>query len=168
MVPVAGVCAAAPEVFGFLFGPDWATAGQYAVLIAPWIALSAVGSPLTRVFDVTERQRTDLVVNFLMLALVGGALCLGRSQNEPAQAILFLGIAGSAGRVAQIIAALRAAGQDLGAAVLSYARPILEGIALFSVVRIAAEFGSLAATVALGAGLLLWLPFLIRRFRRLQ
>lgn len=167
LVPLAGICAAGPDLFGFVFGSDWRTAGEYAVYLAPWVALTAIGSPLTRVFDVMERQRTDLAVNVAMFALVSAGLILAARLDEPLQAVLILGGVGAVARVLQIAAALHCAGLSPSEMLVPYVRPLLEGTGVFLLV--------LAARLQTGPGLtaliflvvlLIWLPIAYRRIVR--
>jgi O-antigen/teichoic acid export membrane protein len=45
------------ELFGFVFGQAWIEAGTFATLISPWLLFNFVGSPLTMIFSVLEKQR---------------------------------------------------------------------------------------------------------------
>ncbi len=164
VVPLAGICAAAPDVFGFVFGADWRPAGEYAVYLAPWIALSAIGSPLTRVFDVLEQQRRDLAVNIVMFSVVGGALVYISLFSDPLQGVLILGVAGAVSRVIQIAMALRSAGLSPGESFRPYLRPAVEGALLFALMTFArTTFSPGVTTLILALALIAWLPLLYRR-----
>lgn len=49
-----------PQLFAWVFGPDWREAGQLAQILAPLYFLNFVASPLSYVFFVTGRQNVDL------------------------------------------------------------------------------------------------------------
>ncbi|MFT4605549.1 MAG: lipopolysaccharide exporter, partial [Rhodothermales bacterium] len=164
VVPLAGICAAAPEVFGFVFGAEWRTAGEYAIYLAPWIALSAIGSPLTRVFDVLEQQRRDLAVNLVMFSMVGGALIYISLYSGPLEGVLILGVAGAVSRAWQIAMALRSAGLSLVQSVRPYLRPAVEGALLFALMTfVRTTFSPGVTTLILALALIAWLPLLYRR-----
>ncbi|MFT5515729.1 MAG: lipopolysaccharide exporter [Rhodothermales bacterium] len=164
IVPLAGVCAAAPDIFAFVFGEAWRTAGEFAVPLAPWIALSAVASPLTRVFDVMERQRLDLALTTTMFAAMSIALWVGSGFPEARDMVLLLSAAGVVARVLQLSVCLRIAGLSAPEALRPYLRPLVEGALLFAVVYASASFLSPAITTAtLAAGLLLWAPIFYKR-----
>lgn len=101
---------AGPDLFAFVFGDDWQLAGVYAQYTAPWLLLTAVAAPLTRIFDVTERQRADLATSVIMFAVQGIALVWGGRQGDVLFLLLVLGIAGSATRLLHIGVMLRIAG----------------------------------------------------------
>ncbi|NNE70985.1 MAG: lipopolysaccharide biosynthesis protein [Rhodothermales bacterium] len=167
LVPLAGVCAAGPDLFAFFFGDAWRTAGEFAVYLAPWIALTAVGSPLTRVFDVMERQRLDLAVNIAMFSLVGAALLYVVQGTTPLEAVIVLGIVGALSRAIQVAAALRCAGVAPGETVRAYLRPLAEAALVFVLVSLLQRFfGPAVTSLGFLAILLVWLPFTYRRLVR--
>lgn len=62
------------SIFMFIFGDQWATAGTYAQITAPWFYLRFITNPARLVFYVYHRQEILVVMNFL--ALCGGASAL--------------------------------------------------------------------------------------------
>lgn len=67
--------ALAPIVFPWLFGADWARAGEIVVWLVPWMALQFIASPVSMVMFVVGRQRAMLVLTTLGLMMrVGGVL----------------------------------------------------------------------------------------------
>lgn len=57
IVPFSVVGCFGEEVFGFVFGSNWAEAGVYASLISPWLFFNFIGSPLTIIFSILEKQK---------------------------------------------------------------------------------------------------------------
>ena len=112
-LPVVSLAAAGPDVFEVLFGSAWRQAGTYTGWIAAWVLFTSIASPLTRIFDVLERQRADLVVNSAMLVVIAGALILGGATGSVRTALLVLGCAGATVRLVQIVVALHVAGLGL-------------------------------------------------------
>jgi lipopolysaccharide exporter len=166
IVPIAGISAAAPDVFSFMFGEAWRTAGEYAVWIAPWVVLSAIASPLTRVFDVLEMQRRDLLINGLAFLLLASALIIGARFPEPRPAIILLGAMGSLARAGQILATLHTAGVGLADSLRLYVRPLLEGLVIFLGVMLAASrLAPAMTTLLLAIVMLSWLFITFRRLR---
>ncbi len=102
-----------PELFAFVFGTPWRTAGQYAAWITPWLLLAGLASPLTRLFDVLERQRADLATSALLFLLQTLGLIIGGLHGHPETALLLLGLAGSLGRTLQLGVLLHLAGASL-------------------------------------------------------
>lgn len=55
------------EVFEFVFGEEWITAGKYAELFAPLILFKIVVSPLSYVLYIYQKQKIDMKMQFLYL-----------------------------------------------------------------------------------------------------
>lgn len=51
----------APIVFTFVFGSEWKTAGEAAAVMAPWLFLNFLTSPLSTVFIIKNRQHISLL-----------------------------------------------------------------------------------------------------------
>lgn len=109
-IPTSIVMVAGGDIFAFLFGAPWRESGDYLLYLGPWILLTAVASPLTRLFDVLERQRYELVIATCMFVVLTGAMVLGGQTGIPERAILYLGLGGTLVRSAQLILLLRLAG----------------------------------------------------------
>lgn len=109
-IPTSVVMVAGGDIFAFLFGGPWRASGEYLLYLGPWILLTAVSSPLTRLFDVLERQRYELVIAASMFIVLTGAMVLGGRTGVPEQAILYLGLGGALVRTAQLVLLLRLAG----------------------------------------------------------
>ncbi|WP_420457180.1 lipopolysaccharide biosynthesis protein [Rubrivirga sp.] len=100
--PVLAVALLGPDLFAVVFSEPWRTAGEFARLLAPWLLLAAVAPPLTRVFDVTERQRSELAVGAWTAALVGAGLAVGVWTGEVGPALVALAVGGALARVVQL------------------------------------------------------------------
>lgn len=61
----------APELFGFVFGKQWREAGTYAQILAPWLFLNFIVSPISQVPIIVGEQKK----NFL-LAIIGNSVIL--------------------------------------------------------------------------------------------
>lgn len=97
------------ELFQFLFGEEWMDAGKYLLYLGPWILASAIASPLTRLFDVLERQAFELVTTVGILVVIGAAVLIGGFSGGPDRTLIFLGAAGAICRFGQIGLLLRLA-----------------------------------------------------------
>jgi O-antigen/teichoic acid export membrane protein len=110
LFPAAVAMLAGGDIFEFLFGATWRPSGEYLIYLAPWIFLSSIASPLTRLFDVLEKQKLELAATAAMLVVVVLALWAGGSTGRIELTMLFLGAAGSAVRAGQIVLLLKLAG----------------------------------------------------------
>lgn len=77
-----------PELFTFILGAQWITAGVYAQILAPWMFVVFISTPLSSIFNVFEKQGASLGFSVLLLltriivVIVGGffgdpLLCMG-------------------------------------------------------------------------------------------
>jgi O-antigen/teichoic acid export membrane protein len=105
--PTAAAVVAGPKLFAFVFGTDWQMAGIYAQYLAPWIFLSSVASPLTRLFDVLERQRADLIFSAVMFMALTLTLVLGGTLGTALQTIAWFGIVGAVIRLSHVLLLLQ-------------------------------------------------------------
>ena len=115
--PALAVAVAGPALFGFVFGDVWTEAGHYARAVAAWAALAAVAVPLTRTFDLAERQRADLAFSVGMGAVLIGVLVLAARHLDALGTVTAAGVAGAGLRVLHVGWMLRVAGAPLGPAV---------------------------------------------------
>lgn len=100
MFPTLLLIAVGPELFTFVFGAQWRTAGIFEQYLAAWFFVGGVSSPLTRLFDVMERQRTELLISIsTALALTTALIVGGRTGNV----ILTMALMSAAGVVIRIM-----------------------------------------------------------------
>lgn len=70
------------ELFVFIFGKDWAVAGEYAKILAPMLFLRFISSPLSFMLYIGEKQNINLLGNFLFLLLTLLSFYLSSSAYE--------------------------------------------------------------------------------------
>lgn len=76
------------DLFSIFLGADWAIAGLYAKILAPWVFFVFISAPLGCVFNVLERQGTGFAFNITILASRGAALYIGGIYGDPVTALL--------------------------------------------------------------------------------
>lgn len=92
MFPVLALAITGRSVFTFAFGPNWAEAGVYAQILAPWVLVWFVSSPMSTVFSVLQRQGVLLRLNAVILTTRFASLFVGGALGHPRVAIaLFSG-----------------------------------------------------------------------------
>lgn len=64
-------------LFGFVFGERWIEAGVYAQILAPWLLIMFISSPLSTVFSILNRQGTNLILNMISIVGRAGSLLAG-------------------------------------------------------------------------------------------
>lgn len=90
-IPTYGVVlVAGPELFTAVLGNEWAEAGRYSRIMAPWLLLAAVAGPLSSLLLVGRRERESLLFTALDVLLKSAALVAGASFGSLALGVLFL------------------------------------------------------------------------------
>ena len=89
-IPFLAVMLSAPLWFTLVFGQQWTVAGQYAMILAPGVALRFTVSPISVVFGVRNRQ--ELAAVWKVISLVSTAFFLGVSLlfADPEYSLYFL------------------------------------------------------------------------------
>jgi O-antigen/teichoic acid export membrane protein len=156
LFPMAAAALAGPALFAFVFGAAWAEAGVYARLLAPWLFVLAVAPPLTRIFDVTERQRHDLAFSVVLFGTLTAALVLAALLGGEARlAVGVVSAVGTLTRLVQVAWMLRLAGasrRQAAADVLRHVRFALPALApTLAVLTVTDRPLPLLAALALGA-----------------
>lgn len=82
------------NLFSFFLGSEWYTAGIYAKILAPWIFLRFIYSPISSVFDILEKQNMELVFNTMMICSIFVSLFIGGKLNNPILALVLLSCIG--------------------------------------------------------------------------
>jgi len=82
------------ELFALVLGAQWGTAGGYARILAPWLLLVFIASPLSTIFSVLERQTVDLSFNLLILFSRIAVLYIGGVYGNPVIALVLFSITG--------------------------------------------------------------------------
>ncbi len=75
--PAFVLAIAGPQLFGIVFGAQWAEAGRYAQILSPWMFVLFISSPLGSLFATLERQELLLIVNIFILLTRFAALAIG-------------------------------------------------------------------------------------------
>ena len=78
------------DLFSFFLGNNWYTAGIYAKILAPWIFVRFIYSPISSVFDILEKQNVELYFNIMIIFSISVALYIGGSYGNPISALILL------------------------------------------------------------------------------
>lgn len=64
-------------IFRLVFGAEWEFSGTLSQLIAPWLFVVFIGSPLANILVVMEKQKISMIFNIVMLFFRALALAIG-------------------------------------------------------------------------------------------
>lgn len=151
-----------PDLFEFVFGVRWRTAGVYEQVLAVWFFAGGVASPLTRLFDVLEKQRTELLISLVTSLALTAALVLGGRTGSVLFTMVLISAAGTLVRGLHIGTMMHLAGVPLRSVVRPYVRYLAISVPLalpvyltrnlmplWATALTAAAFGGLYAAIVL-------------------
>lgn len=95
-IPTALLILFAPDIFQFIFGTEWRESGVMAQWMAPWLFFVFISSPISTIYEITERQGFGAAYNILLLALRAIALLYGYQNNSLIVAIIAFSITSAA------------------------------------------------------------------------
>jgi O-antigen/teichoic acid export membrane protein len=147
---------AGPEVFGAVFGPEWTEAGRYARILAIWFALIGVASPLTRLFDVLERQKLDLTISAVSFVIVSATLIGGGLTGNITTVLCWLAVAGCATRLTQLTILLRLGEVSYGHIITPWIKYAVATAPMAALLLIALRFSTGWQLAGLAGGLVLY------------
>lgn len=116
-----------PELFTFILGDQWSTAGEYASILAPCYFFAFIMYPLGTMFNVYEKQATNLWISVLILVSNVTALVISGILQEPFLGILLLSIIGIFSNGYMDLYLLKIAGVSRRKAVLEIVRYLVFG-----------------------------------------
>lgn len=77
IIPFSVLFTFGPQLFGLVFGQEWAPAGEYARYLSIMFFFGFISSPLSYVYFIAGRQREDLMLHIYMAFSTLAALVLG-------------------------------------------------------------------------------------------
>lgn len=69
-IPLLVLLALGPQLFGLVFGDNWTEAGVYAQIISVMLFFVLVFAPISRVYEVYEKQRIRFYIDLIRILLV--------------------------------------------------------------------------------------------------
>lgn len=95
LFPIMLIMVAGKEIMAVVFGSPWAEAGVYAQILAPWILMNFVSSPLSSIFPIMEIQGRFLVFNAVLLATRVFSLAAGGIMGDVVVSLALFSITGA-------------------------------------------------------------------------
>ena len=92
--PILFISVFAPYVFSYILGARWAGASQFTILLAPWIIVSFVFSPMSMLYAVQERQEKALLTEVIYFFTRLLSIYIGITLNSSFIAILLFSFSG--------------------------------------------------------------------------
>lgn len=76
IVPLTCFMVFAPVTFKLLFGDEWYEAGIYARIMSVWAFSQLIFQPVSRVYDIFERQKDILIITLVRVTLILAVFCV--------------------------------------------------------------------------------------------
>lgn len=133
-----------PELFSFVLGAQWLTTGVYAQILAPWIFVVFISTPLGSVFNVFEKQGESLGFNVVLLISRIAVVLIGGFFGDPILCMVLLSVTGVIFWSWMNMYLLKMAGVSVRDATLEIFRFLLLGITV-SLPLLIAKFLSLSS-----------------------
>ena len=137
-----------PELFAFALGKQWTIAGTYAQILAPWVFVVTISTPLSSIFNVLEKQRTNLGFTVTLLVTRIAVIVIGGLLNDPILCMVLLSSTGVIFWSWMNLHLLKIAGNSVRDAIREIIRYSIFGI-LTSVPLIAAKYFSVSSILLL-------------------
>ncbi|MGF7159328.1 O-antigen/teichoic acid export membrane protein [Rhodoligotrophos appendicifer] len=75
LMPTLLLSVYAPELFTFILGPNWTSAGETARLLVPVVFLRFLSAPLSSILYFTGAQKLGMILSGIGFLLIAGAVC---------------------------------------------------------------------------------------------
>ncbi|WP_298314734.1 lipopolysaccharide biosynthesis protein [uncultured Aquimarina sp.] len=72
-IPLTIIWVFGDSIFAFIFGEEWRIAGNYAMIMIPWIFFNFLVSPITFIITIKEKQQ----IGFMFLSFMSGLRLIG-------------------------------------------------------------------------------------------
>lgn len=95
LFPILLVMITGKDIFSVVFGSQWAEAGVYAQILAPWVLLNFVSSPISTIFSILEMQGRFLLFNSVLLGTRVVSLVIGGLLNSILISLMLFSITGA-------------------------------------------------------------------------
>lgn len=84
-----------PDLCAWLLGSGWEMSGEYIRLMLPWIGMVCVGSCISFISDLFQKQSTMLGIEIAYLILRTAGLCIGIALDRIDLSILLFSLSGA-------------------------------------------------------------------------
>lgn len=157
---------AIPDVFIFIFGAEWALAGELARWMTPWLFFQFVVSPCTGIYPIINRH--DIALRFqlsLLASSVIGSIIGGLYFDNLMSVVIIISILSSFVYLWRAITTFKVVGRPAPNAFLYIVKSI--PLSLFINIPLLVyygllEFGFLSLVLVIFVTVILWLLFLVK------
>jgi O-antigen/teichoic acid export membrane protein len=102
-IPFGIVAIFAPQIFAFVFGPDWETAGTYTRILIPWLYLVFLSAPFSFLPDLFRVQGKAFLIDVVKLAVRILAMAAGVHSGDIVRTLVYFSAGSMAVTAYQLI-----------------------------------------------------------------
>ena len=156
-----------PGFFSLIFGEKWQISGELIRLLALWVGLQFVVSPLTVVFFVTGQQKKGLIFQGVLLVFRILGLCLGVFSMDLMTTITFYSAFNAVCYLGCLISVFTISQVNLACLFLPLVRSAIFSLAVCSPLLISIHVFTFELSWIIGIfGILIITPIWVPRYRR--
>jgi len=119
------------ELFGIIFGIQWGESGLYAEILAPWIFIVFITSPISTLFSILEKQSNSLLINVILVISRAGSLILGGILGNVFVGLILFSLVGCSMNIIALFWLMNKSGASIKHLFLSVIRSVTYCIPLF-------------------------------------
>jgi len=94
LIPFLAFILFAPDIFGFIFGQEWRTAGVYTQYMAPWLFMVFLVAPLSNIPVLKGYQKKAMIIELISFVLKAAGLFTGAQYQNIFLALILYSAAG--------------------------------------------------------------------------
>ncbi len=119
-----------PTLFEFVLGQEWRQSGEIARYLSPWLFLVLVSSPLSKLFDVKQKQDKNLLFTLVLFFARAASLLYGGILGDFMLAIKAFAISSALLWLVHTIWMLRMGEADLRDCLIRIRKPMIWAVCL--------------------------------------
>lgn len=92
--PILFISIFAPWIFAIALGEEWVNAADFSIMLAPWIAVAFVFSPMSSMYSIQDRQEKAFITEIIYFFMRLSALYIGTISGDPFISVLLFSLSG--------------------------------------------------------------------------
>lgn len=163
MPPALVLAIIGPDLFVWVFGPEWYDAGIFARLMTPMLYFQFILSPISSILNVLERQDQNMLLQVIMCVFRGVSCIIGAGLGDLKLAVFLFSLGSAFSYLAFLLWIFKISGNTLGIIIKSTSKTFIGGCLLVSPIIIINLISS--NTLLLVVSLLLTGLLIINQYR---
>lgn len=142
MPPALLLIVVGPNLFAWIFGPEWREAGVFARLMVPMLYLQFVFSPISPVYIIRDKQEQAVALQVILLVIRCTALLVGAWQNDLRLSVMLFALGSAICYLIFLLWAVQISGNHWSTVLKNICQELFLGVMLISPLIIAILYTS--------------------------